>query len=76
MAKYKFRWGDAVKVVDSAPNQYHPGHSASICGLRNIPDEDISNKTGFKLHSNVYLIEYGDCFSLEIEEEYIELAED
>ena len=70
---FMFSWGDAVRVIDSAASKYRPGNNASICGLREISDDDTAKKAGFKLHSNVYLVEYSDGTSLEIEEEYLEL---
>jgi hypothetical protein len=50
----KFTWGDSVIIIKSAPDEFHPGEMASVCGFYQNPRKapgfshgDIRGKIGF-----------------------------
>ena len=59
-AKYKYDWGQAVRVVTTAPEDMRPGTGGSICGMRNTNDDRL------------YLVEFSDGEAVEIPENLIE----
>lgn len=57
---YKYDWGQAVRVVMTAPENMRPGKEGSVCGMRMSGNERL------------YLIEFSDGEALEIPENLIE----
>ncbi|MEI9961403.1 MAG: hypothetical protein WDM76_09845 [Limisphaerales bacterium] len=58
---FKFNWGQAVRIVTTAPENMRPGQAGSVCGMRKL-DTD-----------NLYLIEFSDGQAIEIGEDCLEI---
>jgi hypothetical protein len=59
---YKYDWGETVRVITTAPETQRPNTLCSVCGMRNAE--------GLLL----YLVEFGDGESVEIEEDKLEVV--
>lgn len=60
---YKYDWGQAVRVIATAPGNMRPGEIGSICGMRGADDYRL------------YLVEFSDGEAAEIPEKLIEALE-
>ena len=60
----RFTYGDDVTVKSSAPAEYRPGSGASVCGIYE------TSRPGGRVV--LYLIEFGDGVSVELEEEWLD----
>ena len=63
-ATYKYDWGQAVRVITTAPVNMRPGKGGSVCGMRKLDDDRL------------YLVEFSDGEAVEIPENLIEAMED
>jgi len=61
---FKYAWGELVRVVYTAPLEFHPGRFCSVCGMRKQGDV------------NLYLVEFHGGDALEVEEVYLQPAEE
>ena len=52
-----FTWGDAVRVVTSAPAEYRPSSAASVVGMRLDPRAE---------NAVLVLVEFGDGSTVEL----------
>ena len=59
-ATYKYDWGQAVRVVTTAPANMRPGEGGSVCGIRELDDDRL------------YLVEFSNGEAVEIPEQLIE----
>ena len=75
VSKYKFDWGQAVRVTTAAPLDYRPGHEASIVARRTITELDAPH-TPEPEGTRLYGIEYGDGSSVEVAERFLEPIDD
>ncbi|NGX56758.1 MAG: hypothetical protein K1060chlam5_01004 [Candidatus Anoxychlamydiales bacterium] len=68
----KFTWGDPVLVKKNAPQIFHPGEFASICGIDKIVMEKEANEFFCKIGEWIYIVEFEDGSSIEVPECYLE----
>lgn len=61
--KFKYDYGDEVRVVNDAPKALRPGEAGAVCGMRQV--EGI----------RFYTVEYPDGKDAEISEEFLQPAE-
>jgi hypothetical protein len=61
---YKYDWGETVRVVTTASEMHRPGTLCSVCGMR---EADVRL---------LYLVEFGDGESVEIEEDKLEAIQE
>ena len=74
MSRFQFTWGDTVLVASTAPLSMRPGAIASVCGMREATGSiDSGGASGqYSQVLAVYLVEFGDGFSIEIPEQLLE----
>lgn len=60
---YKYDWGQAVRVVTTAPKDMRPGEAGSVCGIRAMDSVRL------------YLVEFSDGTAVEIPEDLIKAME-
>lgn len=68
---YKFDWGEAVEVVSSAPQKYLDIQKGSICGIREIDNENAAKDFEEPIGTILYLIEGSNGEAIEIPEKYL-----
>jgi|ETNmetMinimDraft_35_1059890.scaffolds.fasta_scaffold477415_1 hypothetical protein len=68
---YKFVWGAAVKIIESAPKKYLDIKLGSVCGIRSIETEATSTEFGEPVGSILYLIESPNGDAIEIPERFL-----
>lgn len=68
----KFYWGDSVRILKSAPSKYRQFAVGSICGIRLIETERVSQELQEPIGTVLYLVEGSDGQSLEVPEQYLE----
>jgi len=73
---YKFDWGDAVRVVDNAPQRYLLIDQGSVCGIRIIDTEAVAEDFCEPIGSALYLVEAGNGEAIEIPERFLEILAD
>jgi hypothetical protein len=73
---YRFDFGTSVSVKNGAPVRYKRIHQGSVCGMREIDNEEAAKLLREAIGTRVYLIENAVGDSLEIPEEYLEYLED
>jgi hypothetical protein len=71
MSSFRFTWGDTVQVSSTAPSQYRPGSLGSVCGMR-IATGDNSASMETIEPTHLYLVEFGDGFTIEIPDLFLE----
>jgi hypothetical protein len=64
-------WGEDAKVIESAPQQYHPGEIGSVCGIRLITSSYTAEKFNKEIGTKLYLIEFEDGKAIEIPESFL-----
>ncbi|MBN2195456.1 MAG: hypothetical protein JW751_21740 [Polyangiaceae bacterium] len=69
-------WGDTVRIKKNASTEMRPGALAAVCGMREVETPEQSEQFGCAIGTTVYLVEFGDGASLEIPEEFVEVAND
>ena len=69
----KYSWNDVVKVKNSAPEYFHPGEIASICGLEKVKFQDVAQEYHTMIGKWIYTIEFKDGSDITIPEDYLEL---
>ena len=67
-----FTWGDSVLILKSAPNQFHRGEFASICGFYKIRSPESANKFLCNVGDWVYTVEFENGSDIQIAERYLE----
>jgi len=68
----KFTWGDPILIKKDAPNSFHPGEFASICGMYKITYEETAKEYQTKVNDWLYIVEFEDGSSIEVPECYLE----
>jgi hypothetical protein len=58
--RFKYDWGQAVRVLRIAPANIHSGKAGSVCGMRELNGQRI------------YLIEFSNGDAVEIGEDHLE----
>ena len=71
MEKYKFKWGETVRVVHNAPAQFRPGELAEVCSLWEVKTPENSLARGEPIGAVTYGIEFGDGTIVELPEKYL-----
>jgi hypothetical protein len=71
-AGFRYTWGDSVRVKDNAPATYRPASSAEVVGLRSIETSAEAAAAAEQLGARLYVIEYLDGSSIELEESWLE----
>lgn len=71
MKNGSFTWGDVVTVRSDVPKDFHPGQAGSICGIRAIETEKISNQFLEPIGTILYIVEFPDGNSVEIPEKFL-----
>ena len=69
-------WGDTVRIKKSASTEMRPGTLAAVCGMREVETLEQSQQFGCAIGTTLYLVEFGDGASVEIPEEFVEVAND
>lgn len=59
-------WGDTVRVVQHAPDQFRPGALAAVCGLRTLESREQSLRFGRPVGAEVCLVEFADGHAIEL----------
>lgn len=59
-------WGDTVRICDGAKPEERPGALAAVCGIREVDSAELATELNCSVGDMVYLIEFGDGFSIEI----------
>jgi hypothetical protein len=72
MSTFRFTWGDTVRVSLTAPPQYRPGSLGAICGLRTVTEGGSSSTEQLAVSGDLYLVEFGDGFTIEIPDRLLE----
>ena len=73
MAKsFKYKHGQTVRVVTSAPVSLKPGTKVAVVGMTTLGQGRKVLNAFYPAGTDVYLIEYADGTSLEVPEAYIE----
>lgn len=68
----KYTWNDLVSILKEAPQKYHPGKVAIVCGMFKIEFEEIAKKYNYELGSWIYIVEFEDGSDIEVPENYLE----
>lgn len=71
-AGFRYTWGDSVRVKDNAPATYRPASAAEVVGLRSIETSAEAAAAAEQLGARLYVIEYLDGSSIELEESWLE----
>jgi hypothetical protein len=69
--KYKFNWGDSVKVASSAPRKYLSICEGSVCGIRQIDNKLVAADFEESVGSVLYLVESSTGEAIEIPERFL-----
>lgn len=68
----KFTWGDSIIIIKSAPDQFHPGEMASICGFHKIKSLETAAQFSCNVGEWIYTVEFGDGSDIQVAEHYLE----
>lgn len=68
----KFTWGDSIIIIKSAPDQFHPGEMASICGFYKIKSPETAKQFACNMGDWIYTVEFGDGSDIQVAEHYLE----
>ena len=68
----KFTWGDSIIIIKSAPDQFHPGEMASICGFHKIKSLETAAQFFCNVGEWIYTVEFGDGSDIQVAEHYLE----
>jgi hypothetical protein len=71
---FKYEYGQTVRVIASAPSSLKPGTDVAVVGMTKLIQEREVLNVLYPAGTDIYLIEYADGKSLEVPEEYIEIA--
>ncbi|MCC7363283.1 MAG: hypothetical protein IT303_02840 [Dehalococcoidia bacterium] len=69
-------WGDTVRIKKGASPEMRPGALASVCGMREVETAEQAKQFDCEIGSTLYLIEFGDGWSTEITQNYVEAVGD
>ena len=69
-------WGDTVRIKQNASPEMRPGTLAAVCGIREVESTDQSEQFDCAIGTILYLVEFGDGESVEIPENFVEVAND
>ena len=72
----KFDYGDTVKILENAPEKYHPSEIGFICGMIDIDSEKAAFAYDCVGSEWLYTVELLDGSSLQIPEKYLETDDD
>ena len=68
----KFTWGDSIIIVKSAPDEFHPGEIASVCGFYKIKSTETAKQFICNEEDWIYTVEFSDGSDIQIAEHYLE----
>lgn len=68
-------WGDTIRIKLTAKPEQRPGVLASVCGLREVENEEQARQFGCLVGTTLYLVEYGDGVAVELPSAIVELVE-
>jgi hypothetical protein len=68
----KFTWGDSIIIIKSAPDEFHPGEVASICGFYKIKSPETAEQLFCNVGDWIYTVEFGDGNDIQVAEHYLE----
>lgn len=68
----KFAWGDTVKIKHEAPKDFHPDEIVSVCAMVEISSEDLKVDPTLIEPTWLYTVEFGNGYSVEVPECYLE----
>ena len=68
---YKFDWGEAVEVINTAPQVYLNIQKGSVCGIREIDNENSVKDFEEPIGTVLYLVEGSSGEAIEIPEKYL-----
>lgn len=69
---FKYEYGQTVRVVASAPLSLKPGTEVAVVGMTRLDQEREVLDVRCPVGAYVYLIEYADGTSVEVQEQHIE----
>ena len=69
-------WGDTARIKNSASTEMRPETLAAVCGMREVETPEQSQQFGCAIGTTLYLVEFGDGASVEIPEQFVEVAND
>ena len=72
MSQFRFTWGDTVRVSSTAPPQFRPGSLGAVCGMRTVTGGGSSLMEQLAESADLYLVEFGDGFTIEIPDLFLE----
>ncbi len=67
-------WGDTVRIKSNAPVEMLPGRLAAVCGIREVENSDQAKQFGCAIGTTLLLVEFGDGHSIELPEDFVEVA--
>lgn len=70
--KSKFDYGEVVKIIESAPDKYHPSEIGFICGMIDIDSDEAIVAYDCLGSDWLYTVELINGNSLQIPEKYLE----
>ena len=68
----KFTWGDSIIIIKNAPDQFHPGEMASVCGFHKIKSLETAAQFSCNVGEWIYTVEFGDGSDMQVAEHYLE----
>ncbi len=68
-------YGDAVRIVRDAPDEFRPGAIASVVGMRTLTTQDAA-AFGEPVGTQILTIEFGDGFVVEVPERLTQVTDD
>lgn len=70
--KSKFDYGETVKILEDAPEKYHPSEIGFICGMIDIDSDEAAIAYDCIGSDWLYTVELLNGSSLQIPEKYLE----
>lgn len=67
----KFTWGDSVIIIKNAPNKFHPGKFASVCGFYKVQAKETARELDCEVGDWIYTVEFEDGSDIQIPEHYL-----
>lgn len=68
-----FTWGDSVKVIEDAPENFFPNRKGEVVGFYKVETESEALKKKTEIGTYLYEIEFSDGSQTDIPEKYLEL---
>lgn len=71
---HRATWGDTIRIRHHAPTEMLPGQLASVCGMREIENDDQAKQFSRPVGTRVLLVEFADGRAVELPEDLVEVA--